>query len=162
MLIMLQDLIEHKVWANNTLLEAIRGHEASARDPELRGLLHHIVLANRFWLALSLGLPFAEEEEKQVPESLKGIEAKYRETHSQELHWISAITEADLGRKLESPLIPNFSCSVEQALMQICMHSQGHRVQCAARLRQLGGMPPQTDFIHWVRVQPTSRRPSAR
>src|SRR5262249_21848985 len=109
---------------------------------------------NRFWLFLSIGIPFAEEEESQVPESLEGIEARYRETHAREMEWMSTITEADLDRRLESALIPDFSCSVEQALTQICLHSQGHRVQCAARIRQLGGLPPQTDFIRWVREQP--------
>jgi uncharacterized damage-inducible protein DinB len=154
MVSMLQDLIRHKVWANTTLLDSIRGHETAASDPELQKLLHHIILANRFWLLLSLGLPFAEKEESRVPESLEAIENRYRETHDKELEWMSSITEADLDGKLETPLIPGFSCSVAQALMQVCMHSQGHRVHCAALLRQLGGEPPQTDFILWVRERP--------
>jgi uncharacterized damage-inducible protein DinB len=154
MVSMLQDLIRHKVWANTILLNATREHEAAARDPELQKLLHHTILANRFWLLLSLGLPFAEEEEARVPESFEDIEARYRETHAKELEWISSITEADLDRRLETPLIPGLGCSIAQALIQICMHSQGHRVHCAAMLRQLGAEPPQTDFILWVKEQP--------
>jgi len=153
MLLMLQDLMRHKVWANSSLLTAIREHETAARDPELRRILHHTILANRFWLLLSLGLPFAEEEESRMPESLEAIEAVYQETHTKELEWIPVITEADLERRLETPLIPDFGCSLAQAVMQICMHSQGHRIQCAARLRQLGGVPPRTDFIHWVKEE---------
>ena len=151
MVSMLQDLILHKVWANTNLLNAIREHQAAAGDPELQKLLHHTILANRFWLLLSLGLPFVQEQEARVPESLEGIEALYRETHAKELEWMSSIAEADLDRRLETPLVPGLSCSVAQALMQVCMHSQGHRAQCAAKFRELGGEPPGTDFILWVK-----------
>jgi uncharacterized damage-inducible protein DinB len=31
------------------------------------------------------------------------------------------------------------------------MHSEHHRAQVATRLRALGGNPPMTDYILWVR-----------
>ena len=34
------------------------------------------------------------------------------------------------------------------------MHSYGHRAQCATRLRQLGGIPPQMDFVMWLKDRP--------
>jgi hypothetical protein len=43
---------------------------------------------------------------------------------------------------------------VAQAYMQVCMHSHGHRSQCATRLRALGGEPPVTDFIVWLNERP--------
>ena len=58
MLQMLRDLVAHKGHANAALLNAIRQNAASASDPELWELLHHILLANRFWLNSVLGLPF--------------------------------------------------------------------------------------------------------
>jgi uncharacterized damage-inducible protein DinB len=151
---MLQDLIYHKGYANASLLRAIRQHETAAQDLELRQLLHHIILANRFWLMLSLELPFAVDEESQIPESLEPIAVLYRETHSQEMEWISQTQESDLARLLKTPFIPGFSCSVTQALIQVCLHSQGHRAQCATRLRLLGGIPPTTDFIFWLKERP--------
>ncbi|MBZ5609184.1 MAG: DinB family protein [Acidobacteriia bacterium] len=154
MLALLQDLVQHKAYANAALLRAIREHEAAAQDDELRQLLHHIILANRFWLMLTLGRPFAREEEARIPESLAGIAARYRETHAQELEWISQAQESDLARMLETPFIPGRSFSVAQALMQVCLHSQGHRAQCASRLRLLGGTPPATDFILWLMERP--------
>jgi hypothetical protein len=72
MLEMLQDLIHHKGYANASLVKAIQQNEAAAQDVELRKTLHHIILANRFWLLLILGLPFAVEEESRIPESLEG------------------------------------------------------------------------------------------
>jgi uncharacterized damage-inducible protein DinB len=155
MLLLFQDLIHHKGYANASLLKAIRQHEAAAQDPELRRLLHHIILANRFWLMLILGHPFAVEEESQIPASLEAISSQYRETHAQEIEWVSQIQEADLDRLLESPMIPVRNCSVAEAMMQISLHSHGHRAQCAARLRLLGGTPPALDFILWLKERPT-------
>jgi hypothetical protein len=46
MLAMLQDLVQHKGYANAVLLKAVRQHEKATQDQELRELLHHIILAN--------------------------------------------------------------------------------------------------------------------
>jgi uncharacterized damage-inducible protein DinB len=44
-----------------------------------------------------------------------------------------------------------------QALTQAAMHSHSHRGQNATRLRDLGGVPPGTDFIEWLyRGQPAA------
>lgn len=46
---------------------------------------------------------------------------------------------------------PPLKISVRQALTQAAMHSHYHRGQNATRLRELGGEPPMTDFIVWLR-----------
>ncbi len=58
MLEMMRDLIAHKGHANAALLNAVGPNAAAAADPELRELLHHILLANRFWLLTVTGQPF--------------------------------------------------------------------------------------------------------
>ena len=45
---------------------------------------------------------------------------------------------------------PVVKISVRQALTQAAMHSHYHRGQNATRLRELGGVPPMTDFIVWL------------
>lgn len=154
MLAMLRDLIAHKGHANAALLKAILQHEKAAHDDELRKLLHHIILANRFWFMLSTGRELVLERESQVPESLVTVVSQYRETHEQELEWISRIQESDLERRLETPFIPGSTFSVAEAMMQVCLHSHGHRAQCATRLRLLGGTPPATDFVLWLKERP--------
>jgi|SRR5215472_2411299 len=151
MLPMLQALVQHKWHANAALLQAIRQHETAAQDEELRKTLHHILLANRYWLLLSLGTPFNQDHEARIPESLEEIVAIFRKTYTQELEWISQLQEPDLARTLETPFLPGSSFSIPEALIQVCMHSHGHRAQCASRLRLLGGTPPVTDFILWLK-----------
>jgi len=63
----------------------------------------------------------------------------------------------ELARRLEGPLIPGGGCSIAHAYVQVCMHSQGHRSQCATRLRSLGGQPPVTDFIVWLQDRPVAQ-----
>jgi uncharacterized damage-inducible protein DinB len=154
MLPMLQDLIRHKGYTDAALLRAIRQNDKSAQDEELRRLLHHILIANRFWLLLARGLPFVLEEESKIPGSLDEMTGKYRDTHAEELDWVSQLCEADLARRLESAFFEGGSFTVAEGLMQVCMHSHGHRSQCASRLRLLGGAPPILDFILWLRNRP--------
>jgi uncharacterized damage-inducible protein DinB len=156
MLEMLRDLVGHKAWASAALFRAIRNSDA-AHDDALRTLLHHIILANRFWLFSCLDRPFAVAEESRVPGSLPDLADLFRTTHDLEAEWLSRAGESELSRRLEGPLIPGGSCSIAQAYMQVCMHSQGHRSQCASRLRALGGQPPVTDFIVWLMDRPQAQ-----
>jgi uncharacterized damage-inducible protein DinB len=155
MLAMLRDLVHHKNYANAALLNAIGENQRAPGDPELRQLLHHIILANRFWVALFEGQPFDIAHESKAPESFRAIAALYRETHEREIQWIGLLHDPDLDRVVVTPFMPDRSFSVAQAMMQVCLHSHGHRAQCAARLRVLGGSPPPTDFIVWLNERPT-------
>ena len=159
MLEMLRDLVAHKGHANAALLNAIRQHGPAASDPELWELLHHILLANRFWLLSVLGLPFVLEDESRPARSFDALVQRYARTQSQECAWLETATAADLGGILKSALIPNGECSVSQAFMQVCMHSHGHRAQCAKLLRRHGGTPPPTDFILWLSNRPEAEWP---
>jgi hypothetical protein len=70
MLGMLRDLVQYKNYSDAALLRAIAEHEPAASDPELRSLLRHVILANRYWLLLFLGHPFDIHRESHVPDSL--------------------------------------------------------------------------------------------
>ena len=150
MLRMLQDLVGHKGYANATLLNAIQQNAAAVSDLELVELLHHILLANRFWLLSVLGEPFVMEHESRRAPSFDALVHRYAGTHVQEAAWLDVATAFDLNRTLTSPLIPGGECSVAQAFVQVCMHSHGHRAQAAKLLRRHGGAPPMTDFILWL------------
>jgi uncharacterized damage-inducible protein DinB len=107
-------------------------------------------LANRFWLLAILDRPFVLEDESSPAPSFETLVQRYASTQSEEAAWLSTATEADLDRRLTSPLIPNRECSVAQALIQVCLHSHGHRAQAAKTLRRHGGTPPAMDFIAWL------------
>jgi uncharacterized damage-inducible protein DinB len=154
MLELVRDLVAHKGHANAALLTAIWQHPTATSDVELLALLHHILLANRFWLLTVLGLPFVHEEEAQPSSSFDALIQRFSSTQAQEAKWLETATEGDLARMLEDALIPNGKCSVLQAFVQVCLHSHGHRAQCAKLLRRHGAAPPPTDFILWLASRP--------
>jgi len=151
---MIHDLVRHKWHANAALLGVIRAHEPAARDFDLRKLLHHILVANRVWLATSLERPFAYDEEMRIPATLAELIDQYRATQDQELPWVEQISDAGLSRILQPERLAGIRVSVREGIMQICLHSQGHRSQCAARFRSLGGTPPPTDYVIWLKERP--------
>ncbi len=155
MLALLRELVEHKGHANAALLHAIRQNGRAADDTEIQQLLHHILLANRFWLLTILGLPFVPESESRQARSFDELIERYAGTQAQESAWFDAATHDDPARILKNALIPSGQCSVAHAFVQVCMHSHGHRAQCAKLLRKHGVQPPAADFILWV----ASRRP---
>jgi uncharacterized damage-inducible protein DinB len=154
MLEMLRDLIAHKGHANAALLHVIQQNGQAASDPQLLELLHHVLVANRFWLLTVRGLPFVHEDEARPCPSFNALIQRYSRTQTEETAWLDAAMESDLARIVEDARIPNGQCSVSQAFMQVCLHSHGHRAQCAKLLRRHGSVPPSTDFILWLASRP--------
>jgi uncharacterized damage-inducible protein DinB len=159
MLDMLRDLIAHKGHANAALLQGVQENHAAAAAPEVWTLLHHILLANRFWLLAILGSPFVLEDESRPSDTFDALVQRYAGMQSEEQAWLDAATEADLARALTGRHIPGGSCSVGQALMQVCLHSHGHRAQLAKLLRRHGATPPATDFVLWLVTRPAAPWP---
>lgn len=159
MLTLYRDLVSHKGHANAALLTAIGEHAAAAADHDILALLHHVLLANRFWLSRVLDRPFDHDEESRPAASFTALVQRYADLQSEEAVWIESATESELARVLTSPLIPHGSCFVSEALMQVCLHSHGHRAQLAKMLRRLGGTPPANEFISWVGTRPHAEWP---
>lgn len=159
MLEMLRDLVAHKWYANAALLNAIGRQTTATVDPELQAVLHHVLLANRFWLLTVLGQPFVGDDESRPASTFDALVQRYARTHAQEAVWLDTVTAEELGRTLTDPQIPNGACSVAQALVQVCLHSHGHRAQAAKLLRRHHITPPATDFILWLGERPDADWP---
>jgi len=150
---LIQSLLAHMAWADAAILKAVAAHEGVFADDELRKWLHHMVVVQRFFLYLCQQLPFDMERAKQVPGALDEMERRFQEAHAEGAAYATRLDEAELARTIEFPVPAwkDFHPSVRDALMQVVMHSEHHRAQVAMRLRTLGGAPPVTDYIIWVR-----------
>jgi len=144
-------LFDHLVWADAAILKAVRGHAGAADDDEMRRVLHHIVLVQRVYLAILWNRPFDLEKEAQAPATFDALEALFRAAHAEAIAAVGALEESELARSVEMRFMPGLWFSMAEGLMQMVMHSQSHRGQCATRLRVLGGKAPITDFIMWVK-----------
>lgn len=155
MLSLLRDLIAHKGHANAALLASVQRSEAAAADGEVMDLLHHILIANRFWIATVRREPFVESRHANVERTLPSLLDAFRRTQDEEAAWIADATEDECAATLTHPLIPGGACTVGAALTQVCLHSHAHRAQLAKLLRRHGGVPPQNDFILWLVERPS-------
>ena len=153
---MIGQLIRHKWWANGNMLRAVAQHEAAARDEELRKLLHHILIANRYWLLLAIGEAWDDARERPVPESMNTLVERFAETERAEMDWLVKLTQAELERRVQPRALPDVTVSIAEAVMQVCLHSHGHRSQCATRMRALRATPPAMDFVLWVKGRDSS------
>lgn len=159
MLSLLSDLVAHKGHANAAMLTAIRSQPAAMVDFELWELLHHILLANRFWILTVRQAPFDLEPEARRSSSFDDLVRRYAASQEEEATWIAAANDAALARVLEHSMIPGGRCSVAEAIMQVCLHTHGHRAQAAKLLRRHGGVPPLADFIAWLPERPRAAWP---
>lgn len=155
----LQDLVRHKGYANATLLAALAKSPAACADADIAELLHHVLIANRFWACSIVGEPFVVDEEVRSSKELPALVDGLRKVQALEETWLADAVDDDLARHISGPLVPGGRCTVAQAVTQVCLHSLGHRAQCATLLRRHGVTPPTTDFIMWVVNRPVASWP---
>jgi uncharacterized damage-inducible protein DinB len=151
MLATIRKLIDHQAWADSTILAAVRASPEAAQDETLRKTLHHIAGVQRPFLSLFLERPFDIQKEMQLPQTFDEMERGFREAHAEEIAFVNGLDDAGLARVFDMKWLPGLRLSVGDALMQVVMHSQSHRGQCASRLRALGVTPPMTDYIIWLK-----------
>ena len=153
----LRQLLDHMIWADAIVWTEVLHVPAAEADPQLRELLHHVHSVQRAYLHVF------REEAVDLPElsgfgSLESLATWGRECHETLREFVGELDPDDLGREVRFPwadqLAARFgtvhSTSVRQGLHQIASHSTYHRGQINARIRELEGEPPLTDFVAWV------------
>jgi uncharacterized damage-inducible protein DinB len=147
-------LLEHLVWADRRVLDALR--EADAPPPRAMRLYAHILAAEHIWASRLAG---------KVP-----VHPVWPELSLAECAGLSARNEAvyrDLLRSLDAaglaravPYVNSagqaFTSTVEDILLHVCLHGQYHRGQVALLLREAGAAPATTDYIAFARGAPTA------
>jgi len=149
----IQSLFAHMAWADAAMLKAVAAQDGAFADDEVRKWLHHILVVQRFFLSLLQHRAFDMERERQAPSAIDEMERRFQEAQADGAAYVARLDEAELARTIEFPVPAwqDFHPIVRDALMQVAMHSEHHRAQVAMRLRALGGAPPVTDYIIWVR-----------
>jgi uncharacterized damage-inducible protein DinB len=150
------DLFRHQAWADAALLSAVHAHEVSRSDERILKALRHILRAQRVMQVRFRG--GSADEVREIPPEFGAMTALYRSTHAEELAFVSGLSEADLERRFELPVL-EIHPTVAEGLMHVVLHSQSHRGQCLTRLRENGATPPQLDYIAWTKDRPAPAWP---
>jgi len=149
----LDELYAHQEWADAEHWRAFEAHPAALTDKAIRErVLHiHLVQYGFLWVTARQRGEFTFKKLEDFP-SMADLK-----TYAQRglLEMRERLKNTDQGRMEELIEVPWFKpplkISVRHALTQAAMHSHYHRGQNATRLRELGGEPPMTDFIAWLR-----------
>ena len=151
------DLYRHQAWADATMWSAVMASTVATADTATQERLVHIHLVQRVYLQGWQGrrvrsddsgvldaasrMRWGHEYHEAVTPFIEALDAD-RLDEVFPLPW-AAIVEQSLGR-------PPCPVTLVETMLQIPSHSTHHRGQIAARLREIGGEPPITDFIMWA------------
>lgn len=149
-------LVAHLGWADRRALAALRAAGPSAGQAV--DLLAHVLAAEHVWLARLEGRPATlkvwptltlDECERVAEQNLAGLTAL-----------VGRLLPADLQRDCHyrNTAGQEFTSTVEDILLHVCLHGSYHRGQIAKDLRTAGAEPNPTDFIAFVRGAPAARR----
>ena len=156
----LDELYAHQEWADAEHWRAFEEYPAALDDRAVRTRLHHIHLVQSgfLWIVGPRTVQFAMTKVEDFA-NISDLKTFARRVHSELSAMRSGMEESRLAETIEVPWFrPPLKISVRHALTQAAMHSHYHRGQNATRLRELGGVPPGTDFIVWLRAgQPAAK-----
>jgi uncharacterized damage-inducible protein DinB len=153
----LRDLRGHMEWADALVWSAARSCEAAHADARVRDLLYHVHMVQRAFLRTWRHEP--RDQPYPTFDALPLLLAWARDGHAEIAAHLAMLTDRDVA----APMPVAWADMVEthfgrvpapttlgETILQVVLHSQYHRGQVNARLRELGATPPLVDYIAWL------------
>ena len=141
-------LLRYDAWANAETLTSLRQGETPARALRWMG---HIIGAGALWLARirEEPPPMAVWPDLDLEQCAAGI-TRLSESWPRYLETLDP-TDLHEGIGYRNSLGEYWTSTVGDILTHVALHGAYHRAQIAASVREQGGAPAYTDFIHAVR-----------
>jgi uncharacterized damage-inducible protein DinB len=153
----LTDLYRHMEWADAAVWTSVFTHEGGPTDLKLRDYFYHLHMVQRAFLRIWRGeprdTPFPKFDDAK-PLMLWG-----RTYYSEAFNHLGTLNDNNLSKLMPVPWAAMVerrlgrapeTTTVGETALQVALHSQYHRGQINARLREIGGTPPLVDYIAWV------------
>jgi len=144
---LLRDLANHQAWADAEHWKALHANAALLEDQEIRKRLNHMLTACEMLQSLARG-EAPDPARMKEPESRQDLESAMQKANA---GLAQSLETLDLQKMIALPRGPKgpFEAPAGVLLLQALTHSQHHRGQNGARMRDLGATPPMTDFVVW-------------
>jgi len=151
-------LVAYAEWANARILAAVAQLEPEAftRDlrssfPSVRDTLVHTCWADWVWLERLLGRSPKEVFDPATFPSVDALRARWQPVEAGYAAFLADPT-LDLGRPVTyiNRKGEQWTYPVDQIIVHVVNHASFHRGQVVTMLRQLGRVPPSTDFLVFV------------
>jgi uncharacterized damage-inducible protein DinB len=145
-------------WADAAVWHAVMATPAAASDTKIVDTLHHVHQVQHVFLQAWTGAAFAVRERSGFA-TVEDIAAWGRDGRQGVLAFVEGATSSELDREFRMPWAAQFEQMSKQpaavhtlgeSMLQVFLHTQHHRGQVCARLREVGGVPPTIDFIVWL------------
>jgi uncharacterized damage-inducible protein DinB len=135
------------VWADGVYWKALRENTTLLDDTEIRKRLNHMAAALARLTTRAKGKTPDPSDAQEIGPADE-LEAALAKANAE---LIEAINTLDLQKMVAVPRGPKgpWEAPAGVLLLQGIMHSQHHRGQNGARMRQLGATLPTTDFVIW-------------
>jgi uncharacterized damage-inducible protein DinB len=153
-------MYKYNHWANTNILDALRnispselGMDLGGSFPTIRGTLLHILWVELMFLRRWRGLSTQDLSHSPELDSIQDIRNAWEGLEEERNAYLQELQESALDKPLnysDSRGRP-VSIALWQAIFQCINHSTFHRGQIVAKLRQLGKVPPVTDFMLFCR-----------
>lgn len=152
------DHFEYTRWASLKLIDACgRLTEAElTRDLQVshRGVLQtmqHIYYADRTWLARLEGRTLPSFQDPDPGPSLEDLKTVWADVHAALIEFVARAPEELFESELRFQRLDGSAHRMEhwKVLLHIVNHATLHRGQVMAMLRQLGHVPPATDYLYF-------------
>jgi uncharacterized damage-inducible protein DinB len=149
------NLYRFNEWANDRLIAAIGAlpPEVVNRDlgggfRSMRGVVAHIIFVEWVWLERWRGVSPSTVPNWVTSEDLTDLIAQVSDIQSRRGVFLDQLTESTLSEKLSFHYVSGDQGSSEfgDLLLHVVNHSTYHRGQLAFMLRQVGTVPPSTDY----------------
>ncbi len=153
----LADLDRHMEWADATVWSAVLGCGAGQTDTRLHDLLYHVHMVQRAFLRTWRGEP--RDQPYPTFDALLPMMAWARDGHAEIATQLATLTDRDVDGAMPvawaEMVEKHFGrapgpTTLGETVLQVVLHSQYHRGQVNARLRELGATPPLVDYIAWL------------
>lgn len=155
----LLEQLNYDRWANSRLIDAMNELDSQsfrqkiARSfPSVHQTVVHILWAEELWLERWQGRSFVPSLDPEDFPSLQIIRIKLHDVHAKQLLFLTGLP-ADAADRVVGYV--NFrgqrwDYTLRQMVQHLIVHSAYHRGQLATLLRQLGLIPPSTDYLVFV------------
>ena len=158
----IQRLYDYNSWANEVVLESLRGigpeifiANKQASHGSIRGVIAHIAAAEWIWLERWNGCSPAMLPPESEFETLEIATRRLRKIDHDLREFTMQLTQADLdgSREYKTTEGKAYSNVLSDMLLHVANHSSYHRGQITTLLRQSGAVPQSTDFILFIRLK---------
>lgn len=150
-------IYEYHDWANHKILETAGTLTASEQEFDLGGsfptfmkTLRHILMVEFLFISRWKEQPPRKEPEWETIDQIRVV---WQSIENERNEFLASLTESDLSRPIHYDDTRGREITLElwQAIFQGINHCTQHRGQLIEKLRRLGKIPPNTDFVMFCR-----------